>query len=160
MLTCSWLPVFAGFTDDARQSHMNQNLSSETPYLVVEELEPDGVGGQIATTTIFLTASTCPIGCAMCDLHLNTLPHATPRGAIPQQIDAALEGRSRHGWLKLYNSGNFFDRQAIPLSDHGPIAGLVRKFETVIVENHLTPLAHPFTARGRGAPSAFHHHCI
>ena len=38
--------------------------------------------------------------------------------------------------IKLYNSGNFFDPQAIPPDDYVPIAERVRNFETVIVENH------------------------
>ncbi len=41
---------------------------------------------------------------------------------------------ARH--IKLYNSGNFFDHQAIPPEDYAAIADRVRAFETVIVENH------------------------
>jgi radical SAM enzyme (TIGR01210 family) len=38
--------------------------------------------------------------------------------------------------VKLYNSGNFFDRQAIPPEDYPAIAERVAAFRTVIVENH------------------------
>lgn len=121
---------------------MNRDLlTAEKPYLVVEEQEPDGRGGQIETTTVFLTAAECPIGCSMCDLYHNTLTTATPPGAVPKQIDAALENKSpvrdaRLGWIKLYNSGNFFDPRSIPPVDYASIAVRCRPFSRVIVENH------------------------
>jgi hypothetical protein len=113
-------------------------LSPDSPYLVIDESEPDAMGGEVETTAIFLTASQCPVGCTMCDLHHNTLPLATPPGAIPRQIEAALEGRSASGWIKLYNSGNFFDPRSIPPSDYPSIAALCAKQRAsrVVVENH------------------------
>jgi archaeosine synthase beta-subunit len=112
-----------------------EQLSAHEPYLVLHETEPDGRGNEIGTTTVFLTASTCPIGCSMCDLHLNTLPTATPKGAITRQIDGALKD-SKAEWLKLYNSGNFFDPRSIPPADYPEIAERCNRFERVIVENH------------------------
>jgi archaeosine synthase beta-subunit len=112
-----------------------EQLSAHEPYLVLHEAEPDGRGNEISTTTVFLTASTCPIGCTMCDLHLNTLPTATPQGAITRQIDSALKD-SKAEWLKLYNSGNFFDPRSIPPADYEEIAERCNRFERVIVENH------------------------
>ncbi|HEY0786264.1 MAG TPA: hypothetical protein VGD62_10365, partial [Acidobacteriaceae bacterium] len=41
---------------------------------------------------------------------------------------------ARH--VKLYNSGSFFDRGAIPREDYGAIAGRMGCFERVIVESH------------------------
>jgi hypothetical protein len=38
--------------------------------------------------------------------------------------------------IKLYNSGSFFDPQAIPSSDYPAIASVVREFSRVIVECH------------------------
>ena len=105
-------------------------------YAVVEEQEPDGRGGLATTTTVFLTASECPIGCSMCDLWQNTLTSATAPGMIPQQIQQAVQGRATGGWLKLYNSGNFFDARSIPPSDYQAIAKLCRPYSRVIVENH------------------------
>ncbi len=87
-------------------------------------------------TTVFLTASECPVGCKMCDLWQNTLEHPTPRGAIPRQIDHAQASGPRTEWIKLYNSGNFFDRNSIPTSDYRAIAELCQPFDRVIVENH------------------------
>jgi hypothetical protein len=119
-----------------------QPLSAETPYLVLRECEPDGQGGQAETTTILLTASGCPIGCSMCDLHRYTLPSATEPGSIPRQLDSALSGGTQGGrikpggWIKLYNSGNFFDPRSIPPSDYVRIADACQGFSRVIVENH------------------------
>lgn len=113
----------------------HEQLSVDKPYLVLHEPEPDGQGSEISTTTVFLTASTCPIGCNMCDLHVNTLPGATPSGSIARQIDRALKD-SNAEWLKLYNSGNFFDPRSIPPVDYPAIAERCNRFERVIVENH------------------------
>ena len=112
-----------------------EQLSADKPYLVLHEAEPDGEGNEVSTTTVFLTASQCPIGCNMCDLHLNTLPTATPAGAIPRQIDSAIKD-SDAKWLKLYNSGNFFDPRSIPSGDYTAIAERCNRFDRVIVENH------------------------
>lgn len=111
-------------------------LTAEQPYLVVKEREPDGSGGQVDTTTVFLTASECPIGCNMCDLYRNTLMSATPPGAIPRQIDVALRNRTARGWIKLYNSGNFFDPRSIPPADYASIAERCELFSRIVVENH------------------------
>ena len=122
-------------TDDSTRIMKREQLSADKPYLVLHEAEPDGQGGQVDTTTVFLTASTCPIGCTMCDLHHNTLPTATPTGAITRQIDIALQD-SKASWLKLYNSGNFFDTRSIPPADYPEIAKRCNRFDRVIVENH------------------------
>ncbi len=72
----------------------------------------------------------------MCDLWRNTTDTRVPPGAIPQQIDYALARLPAARHIKLYNSGNFFDHQAIPPEDYAAIADRVRAFDTVIVENH------------------------
>lgn len=72
----------------------------------------------------------------MCDLWKNTLDEATPLGAIPTQIRRALQALPPARNIKLYNSGNFFDPQAIPKADHVAIAALLADFRRVIVENH------------------------
>ncbi|TWT87754.1 hypothetical protein [Stieleria varia] len=111
------------------------DLAPSRAYAVLQETEPSGAG-PMATTTVFLTASECPIGCAMCDLWQNTLPHPTPRSAIPTQIDGALEGIPKTPWIKLYNSGNFFDVRSIPLADYAAIAECCSDHQRVVVENH------------------------
>ena len=102
----------------------------------------------------------------MCDLWKNTLTEPVPPGMIPAQIDHALErGRPRPQQrspaqrsgnekgtrmpgiaaggdarapqhIKLYNSGSFFDRGAIPKEDYPEIARRVRQFSRVILECH------------------------
>lgn len=72
----------------------------------------------------------------MCDLWRNTTDERVPAGAIPDQIRFALDQLPPARQIKLYNSGSFFDPNAIPPEDIPAIARLVRKFESVIVECH------------------------
>ena len=78
----------------------------------------------------------CPLRCVYCDLWRHTLNEPTPRGAVPRQIEIALQSLPAASVAKLYNSGNFFDAAAIPPEDWPAIADRVRHFERVIVENH------------------------
>ncbi|NYF78088.1 hypothetical protein [Granulicella arctica] len=59
-----------------------------------------------------------------------------PLGAIPEQIEFALQQLPPARHIKLYNSGSFFDIQAIPPDDYPAIAALLNPFERVIVESH------------------------
>lgn len=122
-------------------------VTADRPYAVIREQEADGAGGVADVLTIFLTAGECPVGCNMCDLWQNTLAGPTPPGAIPRQIDAAItelpDPSPRLRWIKLYNSGNFFDPNSIPESDYGQIAARCSGRARVIVENH------PRFGRGR-----------
>ncbi|MDA1211869.1 MAG: radical SAM protein [Planctomycetota bacterium] len=105
-------------------------------------------------TTVFLTNRECPFRCLMCDLWKNTLTKPTPRGAIPAQIRFALAQLPPAAHIKLYNSGNFFDRAAIPSDDYAEIISLVSGFKTVIVENHpklCGPVCLEFRDRLEGA---------
>ncbi len=72
----------------------------------------------------------------MCDLHQMTLSGQTPTGAIPMQIDWATGQSGSNQWIKLYNSGNFFDPLSIPPDDYSAIAERLRGYDRVIVENH------------------------
>ncbi len=103
-------------------------------YLVEPECAANGQIEDVAT--IFLTNRECPFRCLMCDLWKNTTDERVPVGAIPEQIEFALSNLPPAKHVKLYNSGNFFDRQAIPREDYAAIAQCVASFETVIVENH------------------------
>jgi hypothetical protein len=108
------------------------------PWAFFVEEERSASGEIVPVATIFLTNRECPWRCLMCDLWRNTLAEGTPAGAIPEQIDYALERLPPARHIKLYNSGSFFDRRAIPLQDHADIASRVRGFERVIVECHPT----------------------
>lgn len=106
------------------------------PYAFLRERERTAEGEIEDVATIFLTNRECPWRCLMCDLWRNTTDETVPPGAIAEQIDYALARLPPARHVKLYNSGNFFDAKAIPPGEHAAIAGRVRRFRTVIVENH------------------------
>ncbi len=106
------------------------------PVSFIHEAEPGPDGNLRGVNTIFLTNKECPFRCLMCDLWKNTLDGPTPRGAILQQLDYALERLPEAPVIKLYNSGNFFDRKAVPPEEYPDIAERLRDYEKVIVENH------------------------
>ena len=116
-------------------------VAADRPHAFFVEAERSDAGEVVSVATIFLTNRECPWRCLMCDLWKHTLEESVPTGAIPAQIDFALsELRRTHAGplrqVKLYNSGSFFDRGAIPLSDHLAVAERLRGFERVIVECH------------------------
>jgi len=112
------------------------SVDANRPYAFLVEPECTAAGHIEDVATIFLTNRECPFRCLFCDLWKNTTDESVPRGAIPAQIDHALEQLPPAQHIKLYNSGNFFDAQAIPPEDHAEIANRVRDFQSVIVENH------------------------
>ncbi len=119
-------------------------------------------GEVVHVATIFLTNRECPWRCVYCDLWKNTTTETVPVGAIPVQIDFALNELARAAeWrtamsvvgvrgghsadmavrnsasqIKLYNAGSFFDPKAIPPEDFPAIAERVCGFDRVIVECH------------------------
>ena len=111
-------------------------VDARRPHAFLVEPECNARGEIVDVATLFLTNRECPFRCLMCDLWKNTLIESVSPGDIPEQIRWALAQLPPAREIKLYNSGNFFDRKAIPPADHEPIAELVRGFETVIVENH------------------------
>jgi len=106
------------------------------PYHMLVEPEPAADGRVEDVATVFLSNQECPYRCLMCDLWKNTTTQKVPEGAIVAQIRYAIAqlGTTKH--IKLYNSGNFFDPQAIPVADRHQICDLLHDYETVIVENH------------------------
>jgi len=120
----------------ARRSPARNVLDPRRPYAFLVEEERSASGEIVPVATVFLTNRECPWRCLMCDLWRNTLTETVPVGAIPAQIDHALERLSPARQIKLYNSGSFFDPRAIPRDDHAVIAERVHGFERVIVESH------------------------
>jgi archaeosine synthase beta-subunit len=111
-------------------------LDPRRPYAFLIEDERAESGEVVPVATVFLTNRECPWRCLMCDLWRNTLTETVPPGAIPAQIDYALEQLPPARQIKLYNSGSFFDHQAIPPVDYEAIAARLHSFERVIVESH------------------------
>jgi radical SAM enzyme (TIGR01210 family) len=106
------------------------------PYGFFIEDEAIAPGIPFPVATILLTNKECAYRCTMCDLWKNTLDAPTPRGAVPEQIRFALERMPGATHVKIYNSGSFFDRAAVPPADHEAIAELLKAFDRVVVECH------------------------
>ncbi len=128
--------VIHEFEATGRSSHLyNTSNPSKSDYITPPVA---------AVTSVFLTGAECVFRCTMCDLWKHTLDTPTPPGAIPTQIDIALQDAARRDeqgcqspqWIKLYNSSNFFDPRCVPPEDWDAIATLVTDFDRVIVENH------------------------
>ena len=119
----------------AQRGERNQ-LDPRRPFAYFVEQERAATGSPVPVATIFLTNRECPWRCVMCDLWKNTLTKAVEQGAIPRQIEYALARSPSARQIKLYNSGSFFDLQAIPREDYPAIAQLIQPFERVIVECH------------------------
>lgn len=111
-------------------------LDTQKPYACMVEQERSATGAMVPVATLFLTNRECPWRCLMCDLWRNTTVETVPAGAIPAQITHALAALPPARQIKLYNSGSFFDSQAILPSEYATIAQQVRGFEHVIVESH------------------------
>jgi archaeosine synthase beta-subunit len=121
-------------------------IAQRPPRTVQDPFRPHGLfleeerrssGRVVQSGTIFLTNKECPWHCLMCDLWKTTLTYTVPPGAIPRQIDYALEQFGcRPEQLKLYNGGSFFDPAAIPPEDYAAIADKVSFAKHIIVESH------------------------
>ena len=111
-------------------------VDPQKPYAWLVEKERTSAGTVEDVATIFLTNRECPFHCLMCDLWKNTTDKSVPDGAIPRQIEWALNQLPEVKNIKLYNSGSFFDKKAVPEKDYRKIASLISHFETVIVESH------------------------
>lgn len=98
------------------------------------ELSSDGVLDHVSV--VLLSNSECPLTCTMCDLWKNTLDSPTPPRSNYNQIRLAQIQLPKSSRIKLYNSGNFFDRRAVPQEELKDIAELLSDYSEVIVENH------------------------
>lgn len=138
------LPVLPAYPHTARErdawvlTHRGERNKVDPfqPYGFFVEHERTANGETVSIATVLLTNRECPWRCVMCDLWRNTLAESVSAGAIPLQIDYALQRVAAARQVKLYNSGSFFDPRAIPPQDHPAIAARISGFERVIVECH------------------------
>ena len=130
---------------DSLQERDRWILSQRTALKSADSRRPSGFfiedersheGFILSVATLFLRSRECPWRCLMCDLWKHTLRETVEVGAIPAQIDYALERLAEARQIKLYNGGSFFDRGAIPTADYAAIAVRANRFERVIVESH------------------------
>jgi len=112
------------------------SVDPHKPYAWLVEKERTSSGTIEEVATVFLTNRECPFHCLMCDLWKNTTDIPVRSGDIADQIEWALNDLPNTKHLKLYNSGSFFDKNAIPEKDYPRIASLINDFETLIVESH------------------------
>jgi len=106
------------------------------PYLWFTERERTADGRIEEVTAIFLTNKECPFRCLFCDLWKNTTDERVPPGAVAGQVEFGLAQSPGARHVKLYNSGNFFDDQAVSKSDRLRIREVLSDVRTVIVECH------------------------
>ena len=110
--------------------------SAWRPLGVSHERERSLGGELVESSAVFLVGQECPFSCVFCDLWRNTLDERTPRGAIPRQLEEALEEIPHRQRIKLYNASNFFDDLAVPPEDDSAILELLAPFAEVCVECH------------------------
>jgi radical SAM enzyme (TIGR01210 family) len=116
---------------------LRPQLDPDQPGGVIVEDERTETGAVGRMGTLFLTGAECPWRCVMCDLWKHTVETATVPGALPRQLDAALERLAPlPPRLKLYNAGSFFDPNAVPVAEYAALAGRLQGFEQVVVESH------------------------
>jgi len=106
------------------------------PLDVLVEEERGSDGRLRASTTVFLAGTECPFTCVFCDLWQYTFDQPTPPGAIPRQLEVALESRKAPDAIKLYNASSFFDKNAVPLQDLEVVADRLAGIGEVTVECH------------------------
>ena len=87
----------------SRRSQRNA-VDPRRPHAFLVEEERAESGEIVSVATIFLTNRECPWRCLMCDLWKNTLTETVPAGAVPAQIDYALD-QCRAGVTPAPNSG-------------------------------------------------------
>ncbi|MDQ7041108.1 MAG: radical SAM protein [Rhodothermus sp.] len=111
-------------------------INPERPYAFHHELERAPDGRLERVNVVFLTNRECPWTCTMCDLWRHTTTTPVTADQLLRQLDYALEHLPEADAIKLYNSGSFFDRLAIPPTAYQGIAERLRGYRRIIVESH------------------------
>jgi len=118
----------------ARGPH--QAPDSTKPYACFVEPERSASGRVEDVATVFVANRECPYRCLVCDLWKHTTGDEAPAATAAEQLAWALARLPHAPHVKLYNSGSFFDSQAIDPREWTRIASLVRGRRTLVVECH------------------------
>lgn len=126
-------------------------VSPDRPYAWLVEQERAASGRIEDVATIFLTNRECPFRCLMCDLWKNTTDQTIQADELVGQLQFALARLAEHpdthprrlAQWKLYNSGNFFDAQAIPQKAIPPLVELANTHQAQGHLSHLIIECHP-----------------
>jgi hypothetical protein len=106
------------------------------PYAHFVEPEPTPEGRIEDVATVFVTNRECSFRCLVCDLWKHTTGRDAVSASVAEQVGWALAKLPRTSHVKIYNSGSFFDTQAISRNDRARIGELVEGRQTLIVECH------------------------
>jgi radical SAM enzyme (TIGR01210 family) len=128
------LTAYDGWVRDQRPAKMVKPLDRPIAFWVEKEClysgRPETVG------TIIINNRECPYSCLMCGYWRDTTDGTPAEGQVAGQVRRALGRLPPLRSVKLYNSGSFFDDQAIPASDVEAIAEMVAGIDLVVVECH------------------------
>jgi radical SAM enzyme (TIGR01210 family) len=122
---------------------VKNKLDEQKAYGVFSEPELTRSGVVEDHNIVLTTNKECPFKCTMCDLWQNTLDYRVENGVITKQVRDGLGKLPTAKHLKIYNAGNFFDRQSIPTQDTFEIADMICEYETLIVESHPKLIGSP-----------------
>lgn len=106
------------------------------PYGFFREFEWVNARQRRSISTLLITNRECPWRCTMCDLWKNTTDAPVGAPEIISQIQFGISKLPSSDWIKIYNSGSFFDLKAIPRDAWKPIAKMCHDYSHLIVENH------------------------
>jgi uncharacterized Fe-S cluster-containing MiaB family protein len=114
-------------------------IPAQIEFALGQLLASDAEGGGPLRSNATRNESKVPITRTTTRTSTRTIGPAHGEGGLvpktPARTKAAVARRSPRQ-IKLYNSGSFFDRAAVPFEDYPAIAERVSGFERVIVESH------------------------
>ncbi len=87
------------------------------------------------TLEIILTTTRCPFRCLMCGYYKDTIPDSPDPEQIIQQVEKAIKKFPEFEQVKIFNSGNFFDKKAIPPDVQVRLFKMLEDADLVTIEN-------------------------
>ncbi|MCS4540911.1 MAG: hypothetical protein HY929_01100 [Euryarchaeota archaeon] len=127
-------------------------VSEPVAYWVENEVLYDKRSHPVGT--IILNTKECPYACTMCGYWKDSLDFTPSHEALIDQVKFALGKLREIDAIKIYNSGSFFDDEAVPPAVRNEIANLVKDIKLVTVEsrwNYISDQAIDFANKLNGA---------